>query len=77
MATLQSLDLMQPCYLKGVSCIAQLKMRWLPEFQYLPWIYFLHKAIVLSIMSDSFLHCSTEMFFPSFLFNLDILAINF
>ena len=25
---------MQPCYLEGVSCIAQLKTRWFPEFQH-------------------------------------------
>ena len=24
---------MQPCYLEGVSCIAQPETRWLPEFQ--------------------------------------------
>ena len=24
---------MQPCYLEGISCIALLETRWLPEFQ--------------------------------------------
>ena len=30
---------MQPCYSVGVSCIAQLKTRWLPEFRYERWTF--------------------------------------